>query len=476
LPTLTIDPPFSGLVAPTNTLIRVTASDDGIVPHLVVSLAGQTITNDTGAVEINVPWTYSGQFFLAQIKVTDDVGQSVSMERMYVAGLFENTTAVWQPAGVYYGEITDIRDGQALCVLTNEDFQGLVLTHLDGSQEVRIPATQLVAAKIAGGGVLYTTSDQFVHFAHNGTNEVIGYSQPGGSLTVAGDWAGWAYGNGMFVRHLPDGITTAAGTSHFSLAANGLMVYGKGAPLAGIYQWKDGLTTPVIISTNSSIIRDFPVTDGERIIYKLSQTGNPAKVAIYEDGQETIVGDFGDGTFPYAVSDGWFLWVAVGPTGVGQVWREGPGGAPERLTFFAGSSSITWVGDGGWFIYNGSQLLRPNLPTLDLSTTRGPYNPPFESYIQSGGHLYILSRGRAIGGSIATSMSNLARFDPHPTVHAFSDSTLGINALMHSTARIERSSDLHQWTPVADVTLTNEAGIFHVDTDQTGFFRAVVDP
>jgi len=205
----------------------------------------------------------------------------------------------------------------------------------------------------------------------------IGGMEDGSPLQVAGRFAlvtrvVAATVERLLVRiDLASGSEVTAATAPFGfggvfqadLAANGDVVFVVGA-VPDLWRWRDG-PTPLVALTSDGQARGQPRTDGARVIYRKELGPADVRAVVWDGVDQPLDGD-GCLVEPcLAIAGDWAAFYHPGPSGLGQLWRSGPGGL-EQVTFFSQRSTLEALApDGAVILVNGTTRYRSAPGALD---------------------------------------------------------------------------------------------------------------
>lgn len=375
-PALTITSPIDQSLARSEIAVDASCADDDPAgcTSLTASLGAGTAPPLTGTASVAGTFSLAGlQAGAVAIDFTarDSAGHVVTATRTVWLEPSPNLALV----GTAPGEVLDAAAIRAFFQLPGEI--GIADLATGGATTTPLEAP-VQTGFLWPGGAAFVTDNGFSQprsWVPGAAPVSIGPMQDGTPLQVAGRFAlvtrvGQGPGELLLVRiDLASGsevtVTTVSGSFfpfQADLAATGDVVFVR---QGDVWRYRDG-ATPLVALTQDGQARGWPRTDGTRVLY-LKEVGAADVRAVIWDGADQVLGPAsGCAVEPcLALSGAWSAFYQPGPSGLGQLWRSGPGGL-EQVTFFSQPSSLEGLTPDGVVVFrSGSTRYRSAPGALD---------------------------------------------------------------------------------------------------------------
>lgn len=378
LPVLTITTPIDLSLARAEVAVSASCADDDPAgcTSLTASLGGGTVQPLGGTSSVAGTFSLSG-LQPGAVAVTfaarDSAGQVVSATRT----VWLEPSASLALVGAAPGAVLDATSTTAFFVVPG----AIGLADLATGDATTTPfAGQVQAGSVWPSGAAFVAApslDEAWSWVPGAEPVSSGPMADGSPLQVAGRFAlvtrmGPGPGETTLVRtDLDSGaaVVVAPPRSEGALAASGEVVFVSGVD-HDLWRYRDG-PTPLEPLTRDGLARGRPRTDGVTALY-WKQVGATDLRAVLWDGADQPLGPVTCLVEPCLALDGaWAAFFQPGPSGLGQLWRSGPGGL-EQVTFFDQPSTLEGLTpDGVVILRSGARRYRSAPGALDPQPVSG---------------------------------------------------------------------------------------------------------
>lgn len=301
---------------------------------------------------------HAGKEVKLSFMATDSRQQRKEVTRyVYVDGSLNLTTA----ASVD-GMIMDARDSRVLykTVASSGELLHILDRNTSAITNVPVPASKVITtAKLSNYGAMLVARDMAnanlmsrLYDWNRSTLYDLGNISATTSLEVNGNYAIWNLSTSLFRRDLTaisnTTLSTSASNWKNSVSSTGTAAWGSSG-----YQifMHSGTTTQI---TNDALWNTYVVTEGNYTVYRKHTpccTNQTYAIMLYNGASHvTLRAAQAHEPYPetdFQVRDGWAAYTELGNGGQTHVWTYDPLGIKVQRTFFAASSDIDALGDGG---------------------------------------------------------------------------------------------------------------------------------
>jgi hypothetical protein len=370
-------PPVLNVIAPADLAVarpglRVTAfcADDDSGCQIRVQVVGCctpiVLTQAPGPLDSVVSLSqFDGQQITLEISAIDSIGQQTSTSKT----IYVDSSTRYQQRAVANGQIIAFDETRLL--VTGIDSGRAILTvqsRVDGTETRIFESPILGGPALASGfltpfGAIFVWGSQVLEWRSGGafgTMFARGMTNSAMSLRVSGAYAIWTTGVGptalMFEDIAAGSVVTVASDVldiNNSVAATGDVAYAANqGGVSRIFDYLNGMSTPLPHNGDPATSDVDPVTDGTSIVYgRITDAVHPAQIVSVTGGQETVRGvlttpDVTPGR-DYLAAGGWIAYRIPTSSGLNQIFAGPASGQPSQISFFSTSSAIAALDDSG---------------------------------------------------------------------------------------------------------------------------------
>lgn len=389
-PTVVVSAPLSGAVARPRVYLDATCVDDDPTGcrSIIVYANGLDIAKGTASLSQELDLSqFEGQAVDLDVAGDDSSGQSSHVSlRAYV----EPSPHLSLRAEVN-GRVWDAADARVLFLDETESIPVLKVLDIVSRSTVDVEASPgLVSTDpkgfLSSTGAIYvhTGAACSLHEYRAGVTSALADLRDPCRLRVAGNWAVYSSGAGLWRRNLSSGesiFVASAKLDSGDVSTNGDVVF-CGSSDGDVYRWRDGSAQAL---TNHGIpyVTEYfaPTTDGANVVYSTFLNGClpilgclPYRIAVHDGVTQNYLTPPQTIWGRYAAAGGFVAYGSEDVALVSQIWRY-KAGVSEQLSFFGSTpSSIDSIGTDGTVLFTHGQKryrARPGAALEEIGSALG---------------------------------------------------------------------------------------------------------